>query len=199
MLPDFPAIHRELMNLVNQRVRARVHSADPFLATVGRSAQHEGDTRAYRTVEGGRRQMDYKDLGVDFTITHEELKDLSVAEIMEKFDKVAEEMAGNLARMMYSTVSRVSEEAGTAVDGCGKPFSFDLFLEALERLEIDFDEGSGKPKMPALVVSPELGAHIRKEMPAWEQKEDCKRRFTELMERKRKDWHDREGNRKLVD
>jgi hypothetical protein len=84
------------------------------------------------------------------------------------------------------------------VNGKGQPFTFELFLETLEKISIDFDD-QGNPYLPTVVVSPELGAKLKSKLPEWEANPDYDKRFKELIERKRKEWNDRESHRKLVD
>jgi len=48
-------------------------------------------------------------------------------------------------------------------------------------------------------VSPNLGAKLKEKLPEWEANSEYKKRFEDLIERKRKEWNDRESNRKLVD
>jgi hypothetical protein len=43
------------------------------------------------------------------------------------------------------------EKVGNKIDGGGRPFSPDLFLEALEKVWMKFDQ-SGNPKMPSLII-----------------------------------------------
>ena len=53
--------------------------------------------------------------------------------------------------------------------------------------------------MPQLVVSPQMGATLREKIPEWEKDLEHKKKFDELIEKKRKEWNDRESHRKLVD
>jgi len=199
MLPDFPSILAELDKLINKRLRDRVRMGHPIISKGHHTTQHEGDRMIFGTVNGTQKEMDYKEFESVLRISREEIKSLSIDDIIKKIDAIAEEMTGNMARMMYSNIEQITKEAGTAIDQGGKPFTFETFLEALERIWIDFDEETGQPHMPTLVVPPALYTKIREKLPEWENNLEYKKRFEELMKWKLKEWHDRESNRKLVD
>jgi len=58
-----------------------------------------------------------------------------------------------MARQLFARMDEIAEENGMVVDARGRPFSVDLFIEGLEKMDIDFD-ASGKPIMPGCVVHP---------------------------------------------
>jgi hypothetical protein len=199
MLPDFPSIKSQLQTLVSKRLQYRVRAGDPVVAMIGHSIQHEGDRRIYGTVEGKQKELDYKKLESSFSISGDEIKSLTLVDIIKRIDKAAEEMSGHMARTIFTTINQVTEEAGTIIDGGGKPFTFETFLEALDKVGIDFDEETKQPHMPALVMSPDLFAKIKDKIPEWEKNEEYTRRFNEIMKQKYEEWYARECNRKLVD
>jgi hypothetical protein len=199
MLPDFPEIKEELERLARDRLRQRLRYGDPVLAMVRQIRQHEGRDSIYTTVSGEEQRADYKQVMGEITINIDELIDLPIDAVMERVDAAAEDMLKQIVPSMFAKLKEVTDEVGNVVDAGGKPFSFDLFLETLEKIWIDFNEETGKPKLPTIVVSPQLAEQVKTLLPEWEQNEEYKRRFAELIERKRRQWNDRESNRKLVD
>ena len=91
-----------------------------------------------------------------------------------------------------------SKKVGTSINAMGRPFSTDLLLEALERIQLDFDDDDN-PKFPTMVVSPEMFEKIKDKLPAVGEDPNFDKRFEELILMKKQEWHDRESNRKLVD
>lgn len=199
MLPDFPKIISELHNLINIRLRSRVRTGDPVISMVHHIAQHEGEQMVLGTVEGKQKEMDYKKFESVFRISKDEIKSLTIEDIIKKIDSVADEMTGHMARTMFATIEQATKEGGTEIDQGGKPFTFETFLEGLDKIWIDFDEKTGQPHMPSLIMHPNLFAKIKDKLPEWEKNEEYRKRFDEIMKRKYKEWYDREGNRKLVD
>ncbi|MCK4818719.1 hypothetical protein KA005_23305, partial [bacterium] len=94
-------------------------------------------------------------------------------------------------------LNEVTAKTGNVVDAGGQPLSHELLLKTLETIQLDFDD-NGKPIMPTLVVSPQQYEKIKVKNIEWENDPECQKQFEQMMNRKRKEWHDRESNRKLV-
>lgn len=199
MLPDFPSIKSDLDNLATQRLRERVKQGDPVISMIGRTLQHEGRKHSYTTEEGKAREVDYQKSEAAFSISRSEMKSLTLKDIIDKLDQAAEEMTGQVARVMFAAFEESTKEAGTRVDAGGQPLTPPLLLEALEKMRIDFDEETGQPHLPTIVVHPQAFAKIREKLPEWEKDEEYKRRYQEIMKRKYDEWYARESNRKLAD
>ena len=199
MLPNFPRILAELDKLISKRLRDRVRLGHPIISMAHHTTQHEGDRMILGRVDGAQKEIDYKEFESVLRISREEIQSLTFEDIMKKIDAIAEEMTGNMAQIMYSNIEQITKEAGTVIDQGGKPFTFETFLEGLKRIWVDFDEETGQPHMPTIVMNPALHSKIKDKLPEWENNPEYKKRFEEIIKRKYKEWHDRESNRKLVD
>ncbi|MEW5899851.1 MAG: hypothetical protein AB1715_00125, partial [Acidobacteriota bacterium] len=104
MLPNFPSILAELDKLINKRLRYRVRMGHPIISMAHHTTQHEGDRMILGTVNGTQKEMDYKEFESVLRISREEIKSLNIDDIIKKIDAIAEEMTGNMARMMYSNI-----------------------------------------------------------------------------------------------
>jgi len=108
-------------------------------------------------------------------------------------------MAGDMAKHSIGVLEKVTERTGNVVKGeKGEGITPKLILDAIEKMEIGFDE-KGNPIMPVLVMSPQDFEKIKAEQKAWESDGELEKRRREIIEKKRKEWIDRESNRKLVD
>lgn len=199
MLPDFREVKEKLQRSVMLRLRAQVKKRDPVLAMIRTVRQHEGRRHVYATDEGRQRSTDYQPVIAEITINQHETVEWGMDEIVRRVDGMAEQMIGQIVPTIFATLRESTHETGHVVDAGGKPFSFEMFLEAIEKVQIDFDEQSGQARLPTMVVDPKLGERIRTLLPDWEGNEEYKRRMTEVLERKKAEWNDREGDRKLVD
>jgi hypothetical protein len=63
---------------------------------------------------------------------------------------------------------------------------------------MDFDE-LGFPIYPTLILSPDLYEKVKSELQRWSSDPKVIARQKEIIDKKRKEWLDRESNRKLVD
>ena len=73
-----------------------------------------------------------------------------------------------------------------------------MILDAIEKMEIDFDE-KGTPIMPEIHVSPDVMEKLRTQKLDPKEIVEIEKRRKQIIEKKRKEWIDRESNRKLVD
>ena len=104
-----------------------------------------------------------------------------------------------MARGMFASISQAVQEVGNVTDAAGKLFTFDNFLETIEKIQIDFDEKTKQPHMPTLFMHPSQWEKIKNKFPEWGKNKEYTKRFEIIMKEKYKEWYDRENNRKLVD
>ena len=197
MLPDFPRIKKKFMDIVNSYMRNLVNQ-DPIFSQIRSEMHFEGNRMTSAPEDGGLDESGYKELTGDIDVKREDIIAKGTMAFIEPIKNAAEEIKKQKAEMLLSKMKEITEKTGNVADGKGKLFSFELFLEALEKVQIDFNE-DGTPSPMTLVVSPKLMVKIKEKIPEWEQNLEYRKRHDELMARKRKEWDDRESNRKLVD
>lgn len=197
MLPDFPRIKKKFMDGVTSYMRNSANQ-DPMFSQIRSEMHFEGNRMATSPQDGGLDESGYQELSGGIEVKREDIIAKGTMAFIEPIENAAEEIKKQKAEMLFSKMKEITEKTGNVVDGKGKPFSFELCLEALEKIQIDFNE-DGTPSPMTLVVSPQLMVKIKEKMPEWEQNPEYRKRHDELMARKRKEWDDRESNRKLVD
>jgi hypothetical protein len=105
---------------------------------------------------------------------------------------LAESSIEAFAREFFKGLGEVTEAVGTSVDAEGRPFSFDLLNDMLEKLHIEFDE-EGEPVLPALIMHAKMAERIGDMKPTAEQEE----LHAEIIERKRKEYYAKKRTRRL--
>jgi hypothetical protein len=128
-----------------------------------------------------------------FTYKYADIRSCNTEELAAQMDAAADQNLSVIMPHLFEIMRRTSEAAGTTSDAGGKPFSFELFLSGLAKIDISFDE-KGKPELPTLVVGPELGKQIRA-MPPLTPKQQ--KTMDDLIEKKRKEYNARRRDRKL--
>lgn len=199
VLPDFCELKEKLDRSMALRIRDQMKKRDPVLAMIKIVKQHEGRRHVYSTDEGRERSTDYQPTVTEVTINQHETVNWGVLEIAQRIDGIADQMIGKIVPKMFATLREVTQETRNVVDAGGKPYSFEIFLESIEKVQIEFDDVTGEPELPTAFVDPKLGERIRGMLPEWDRNEEYKARFKELIARKKADWDARESNRKLVD
>lgn len=188
MLPDFPKIKERLQTEFTRFVDNMVRQ-EPLLSQIKRERHHEGNQMEIVTINGKEQKSSYKEISTGFSIKPEDVIKQGIKPFFENIQHIVEEMQKQQTALILSSLSEQLEKAGQTVNGKGKPFDFEIFLKVLGKIAIDFDD-EGKPHLPSMVVSPDMAAKIKEELPKWEKNPDYHRRFEELIELKRKEWHD---------
>lgn len=197
MLPDFPKIKRKWSAMFVRSVREQVNHAS-FVSQIRKVRHFEGDGMKVTDATGETEESNYELFSGALEVNHQDLIERGPIALNEGLEKVAKELSSQQSKMVLEHVNQITAKTGNIVDAGGRPINPDLLLQMLERIEIDFGE-DGQPRLPTLVVSPENYEKLREKMLEWEKDEHYKRKFDELIERKRQEWHDRESHRKLVD
>lgn len=197
MLPDFPVIKLKLGEAINKYLQNRVRQ-DPLFSQIRQERHFEG-SRMSSAIGGGEfEQTGYKKMQGDVSVKTKDIIEKGPLAFIEEMQKTIEEIQKQMSETLFDKMREITEKTGNIVNARGQEFSFDHFLELLEKMQIDFDE-HGNPSMPTLVVSPELGVKLQHKIKEWKANEEYNKKYDNLIARKRKEWNDRESNRKLVD
>ena len=197
MLPVFPKIKKKHVEAINKYLKELIQQ-DPLFSGIRVEHHFEGSRMSYKTVDGEPNETEYQAASSEFEVKREDVIAKGAMAYVENLRDAAEEMKRQKAGYFFEKLKEVTDKTGNIVNGKGQPFSFELFVESIKKIWIDFDEG-GKPIMPTMVVSPELGEKLRVILPEWEKNPEYKKTIDDIIDKKRKDWNDRESRRKLVD
>jgi hypothetical protein len=122
-----------------------------------------------------------------FAVNFTDTRDGSFDSFLSAVDQAADHLLVEATNHFYAYMSRVCDTAGTRIDAKGKPLSHDLILEAIDRIELDFDDNDNP-------VLPTFTGHIAS-LPSATM-EQCAR-FEQIVARKREEYIARQRTRKL--
>lgn len=195
MLPDLPstrgAVHGFLREFLKRQTFARTGVWQQVRRHV---ALYECCSFEQHRFDGSVDDQDLAPIGGTIRLELGELQTKGFAAVLEAYDKAAIELAHNMSRHNFARMDQIFKEAGQSYNAGGRPLTPDLFLEFLEKMEMDFDS-DGKPCFPSLVVPPNLAETVRN----WDITNDQQRRFEQIIDQQRLTWRDRESDRRLVD
>ena len=197
VLPDFPRIKSKWSSALLKMVREWV-SQGAFVAEIKTTKDFEGDRLTTTDVAGTTEESTYQDLSAALEVNLEDLIHRGPIALTEALRKMGEELRSQQSKLIFERLNEITARTGNVVDAGGQDINHDLILKALGGMEIHFKE-NGEPQLPSLVVSPSQYERLKEKMPKWEQDERYNRKFDELINRKRREWLDRESHRKLVD
>jgi len=198
MLPDFPKVKKEVSNLLLKIFKSFARQEVGFFSGVAQTMQHEGRKGSYSTMEGTIVNNDYQKMEVFYQIKFSEVPTMTFEDVLKILEEKGKEMGDQMGKYFFKTVNQTINKTGNSVDAKGKPFSLDLMYKTLEKMEIPFDE-DGNPRLPTMVVNPQVMEKIKeiKEKEKIENKYEQKHK--QLIELKRKEWNEKQNNRKLAD
>jgi hypothetical protein len=170
----------------------------PLASRIKSYHQTEGDQFTYETTEGEQVTKKFLRVEAKFEVP----AGMSSSATQEEFNRQAVEAAKAIAQqsegILFSTFREETTRAGNAIDAGGKPFDPDMMWDGIEKMDIDFDERSGEPEMPTIVVHPDMMKAIAQKIPEWEADPALQKRRIEVLRKKKEEWRDRESRRKLV-
>jgi hypothetical protein len=198
VIPDFPAEKAKLMKIWTKYLVQKHRELLGFFSTLPSYTHHEGDRWRLIRSDNASQESEYSEMGGEFSVRVDEVPDLTPDKIAEKIDRVAEDMARQVVQRILSDIEKSVDESGRSINAGGKEFTKDLFLQALDSIELSFEQ-SGELIPPSVIMPPNLWEARKEEIMEWEQDPEFVARRDEIINRKRDSWHARESRRKLVD
>ncbi len=191
MLPEFPSARRKMLELWNQVLFVNLHGSDPILAQIPVRVQKEGDSALL-----GGQEMEYKKCTVESSFPARDAEGMSFDEFFGSAEKLghglaAEQAKGIFAKLLHPTPHTMP----ITVEG---QLTFQQLVETWGKMDVSFDK-DGRPIWPSIGGDSRSTAELNENLPKWLQDPECQNALTELTERKRREFDEREARRRLVD
>jgi hypothetical protein len=198
MLPDFPILKNRLMDRHIRAMHAKLDAEMPVVSKIRSVRFHEGNCFSFERDDGVvEESQTFVDIRVPIEITANlEFRD-TVRSLKERTEKGTLDFAAQLEKFFFQRFHEITESVGNAVDMKGQPFTAESYLDSIERVDIDFDM-FGFPIWPMHVIHPVMAETLRSQLARFRTESRLRDRGDALIERKRKEWRDREGRRRLV-
>ena len=197
VLPDFIGIKRQIASDRTSDLRS-AEREDSLLSIFGRVVQHEGDRFTIVQEDQTVRSNEYRKVEVEGTLKVADLLANGTEAIRDMLATMRDGLLKEEAKVFQSVMKEVTDETGNVVKGGGRPFSAELFIEAIDKMELTFAD-DGTWEMPTTVCHPSQADRFRAEMDRLDSTPGLHTKATEIVNRKRDAWRAREANRKLVD
>ncbi|WJI09502.1 hypothetical protein FGU46_05045 [Methanobacterium sp. CWC-01] len=201
MLPDFPSIKNKLENSIFLTVSDKVHDGT-FLSQIRKKTRFEGKSHSFIDSAGDYVEHEYEKVDSRFSIKDEEVLDKGIVFFVEKCLKAVQEISDKITKQFFKEIDIAVTKTGNKLDGKGKLIT-ELYLDGLEKIQVEFDE-NGNPYLPTFFMHPKTIIDQDKRLSEYLKRnpshlDEFNERLDEIIVEKRKEWDDRESNRKLVD
>lgn len=195
MLPDFPETKSLFSRFFRTYMRRKVREVSPYGAVQTRYL-HEGRAMKITRADRSESTSSMEGLSVQLEIKFDEIESLTLQKAIEKYDAMIADMVQKHAHFVRERMSSEIPESQT-LNAKGRKFDAQVVVEMLEKMQIDFYP-DGTPHeifVDGPSFTPERMAAVDKE---FESNPELKRKFDEMMEKKKEEWRAREADRKLV-
>lgn len=197
MLPDYLSLKTSLMENLTGTMRAGV-DADGVLAMVHHFTAHEGDGFVTEREDGTADEGKYRRFQHAIEISPHDIELRGVSAVKDVLREMQDALARSQHDALFDELKKATESVGTALDAGGKPFTAELWLDAMERMEFSFDP-DGKWKPPTIVIAPGQRERVAQELARLDTDASLAARMESVIQQKRQEWRDREARRRLVD
>jgi hypothetical protein len=198
MLPDFYTIKTGLQKRVEKVIRRIINRESGFIGEIARTRVFEGDRNKIIASDGVVIQDNaFHEEAVSFQVESALIDNISPEDVRDRLIDSAKKMARAQKKHFYESMNKLIDEAGTSLDAKGAKFSIELWLEGLDKIDIDFNPDN-TPRWPTLIMHPKMRELAQEEFQRLETDPSIKEKYEETLRKKRDEWIARENNRKLV-
>lgn len=195
MLPDFPETKRLFSRFFRTYMRQKIREVSPYGAIQTRY-YHEGRAMKITRADQSESNSGMEQLSAHLEIKLDEIENLTLQKAIEKHDAMIAELVQKQTHFIRERMSSEIPES-QILDAMGRRFDAQVVIEMLEKMHIEFYP-NGTPHeifVDGPLFTPERMAEVDKE---FESNPELKRKFDEMMEKKKEEWRARETDRKLV-
>jgi hypothetical protein len=198
LLPDFPKLKEKLANQWNEYIYTMIRTYLGIFGEVPSFSHHEGNRWKIIRDDGTFTESQYEKSEGSLLLNVEKVPDLRPGDIRLYLESIAQQMADQMGKAITNTMFQELENKGRVKHTESQVLNKEMFLEMLDAIMISFDK-HGQPNLPTMLVSPDVGESIKKELQKWNDDAELTEEFARIIERKREEWRVRETSRKLVD
>jgi len=195
MLPDYKRIKEDLKSEILYESQVEQFKQLSPLVSVP-SLWQEGDKAFLVRETGKREEISLKESQENIEIKKCDIGNLTLAEIKERFFKMAHAFASIQMKNIFDEISLATESIGNVIEVKGEFKPEDIF-EIIKKVSIDF-KPNGDPEMGNFFVGPNSNDKLIEVLKIIDSDPAYKIQYDKLIEIKREEWRERENNRKLV-
>jgi hypothetical protein len=195
MLPDFSETKRLFSRFFRTYMRRKAREVSPYGAVQTRYL-HEGRAMKITRADQSESTSGMEQLSAHLEIKFDEIENLTLQKAIEKHDAMIEDLVRKQTHFIRERMSKEIPESQT-LNAKGRKIDAQVVFEMLEKMQIDFYP-DGTPHeifVDGPLFTPERMAAMDKEL---ESNPELKRKFDDMMEKKKEEWRAREADRKLV-
>ena len=196
MLPNYEKLNASFSKAVRRFLFLRSRE-DGFLKQIRPHAIHEGRNAAIVRPDETVDPTELKKSEASLLMTYEEIEDVDLLAIMNKMSEMAAQFRDQNAKHIFETLNDVTTKTGQVVNAAGRPLTNDDLIHMMERIQLDFERNQ-EAGDASLVVHPDMVPVLKRLEGEMNRSVDLKKRWKEVMEKKKDEYRQREADRNLA-
>ena len=165
MLPEYVDLKRSLMDRLTGAMRMGVQG-EGVMSMVSSFVVHEGAGYVLFREDGSVDEGGFRRFEQGVAISPKDIELRGGVVIREMMAEMQEALAKHQHEALFEEVAAATRAAGTEVDAGGKPFTAELWLDALEKMHFSFDaDGNWQPA--TIVIHPNQSERVKTEVERW--------------------------------
>jgi len=155
-LPDYDLA---CAHVVSDVTKAIARAGDPVLSQIkvvpmSGTVSSVMETRGETAVD-----LPAEPVGFELGVNSADVRDGNFEALQAKLVEAADGYAEQLSKMFYGSLNKITTATGNTVDAGGRPFSFEMLYEVLDKMEWRLDEND-ELSTPSLVMHPDTAAKL---------------------------------------
>ena len=195
MLPDYPKTKELFTRAFTRYMSQCIRQISPFGMIEPRRIFEGRKMRVTRSDDSSS-ESDFRTQSAVMEIKTADIESLTLEKVLEKFNMMIVEMAAGQANQIRAHLA-AEIPASQTIDGRGRKLDAQMVIELYETMQVEFHP-DGTPHeifVDGPIWTPERLAAIDKEFKEYP---ELKKKFDDMMARKKEEWIARESDRKLV-
>ena len=161
-------------------------SEDPFFGQIGIQPDYHGGGVHYES-EGKHLVTSLSKIKIEAKRSIADIINYDIEKFSEYMYLLANRRLEQMFDIFVKTMDKITNLTGNVTHTQGKPFSFDMILDLLEKVDIGFDD-EGNARLPKFIGGPKLVEKMN---------EAQEKRFSEIIEKKKKEFYAQKCYRRL--
>jgi hypothetical protein len=195
MIPRIAKLDKEFAAATRAYIQARSRRRG-ILNQIATHIIHEGASNSISRGPLENEPTKMIEAGAETRMDFAEIESVDVNYILTKANEIADQFEKHFSIHLFETMDDATKKTGLRYDGGGRPLTNEAIMEALSQMHMDFDK-SGNPNI-SIVTSPAMTTTLQKLQAEVDENPALRKRWDDMMEKKRDEFRTREINRNLA-
>jgi hypothetical protein len=160
-LPDYDLACAHVISQVTKDI---ARASDPVLSQIKVVPMKGTVSSVVETRDDMALDLPAEPVGFELGVKAEDVRDGNFESLQVKLVEAAEGYAEQLSKMLYGSLGKITTATGNTLDAGGRPFTFEMLYEMLDKIEWTLDEND-ELSTPSLVMHPDMASKFSQPTP----------------------------------